>query len=767
MQSEKKVSLFHRVIIGILGFRPLSLGKAFQREALFVLIWGLAAFFLVSMYSFSPLDPSPYSKSFPPQEVTNLCGKAGATISGFFIFHMGYVACLIPIPLMFMSLMLILDREKPFGSGRILGFILILLTILCVVSEFYPYVLLKDIAYPSAGALGREIFKNMTTQLGRIGYRIALVTAVIYSMILISQTGFIAYTIKALGRLLSKIKNPFSGIFVIRRNSKIRSDDTEKSREGQDEPSPELPFVSPMVQTSPQIPIDISPMEEPRIEEIRMEKKNTCYEPPPSQIFKTNPHTGKIGEQKKKEYEETAKNLTKAFSDFSIKGEVVGIEPGPVVTVFEFEHTAGTKLSKMTSLIDDIALALKVDSIFMYPVSGKRVVGVQIPNIKRDMVYFGDIVQSRPFIESTSPLTFAMGKTLKGEAYCADLSAMPHLLMAGQTGSGKSVAINSLLCSIILKSSPRDVKMILVDPKVLELKIYEGIPHLLMPVITEPQRASAALKWATEEMDRRYRLMEIAKVRHITGFNQFWHSSSDQEKNRFIDRAGTSEITKLPYIIVVIDEMADLMLTAPKDVESSIQRLAQKARACGIHLVLATQRPSVDVITGVIKANLPCRIAFKVFSRADSRTILDSMGPEKLLGKGDMLYLRPGSPRLERIQGAFLEDREVLEMVEQLKNRFEPEYDDSAISWIEENMKGKDNGDEGSLPFSVPAEEDPKWDDALLIAQKQGMISASFLQRQLKIGYNRAARIVETMEAKGLVSKADGAKPRKWLNLLL
>ena len=484
------------------------------------------------------------------------------------------------------------------------------------------------------------------------------------------------------------------------------------------------------------------------------------YAPPPAGIFKTSPAMGPLDERRKQEYEATAAGLEKIFDDFSIKGKVVAIQPGPVVTVYEYQASAGTRLSRINALIDDIALALKVDSVFIHPVSGKNAVGVQVPNQDREVVLFGDLVGSPEFRNATSPLTFVLGKNLRGEAVCEDLASMPHLLTAGQTGSGKSVAINALLCSIIMKAPPERVRMILVDPKVLELKIYEGIPHLLMPVITEPTRAGLALKWACHEMDRRYRLMEQARVRNIGAFNDFWHRASPAERDA-LDGGPEQKPGPLPQIVLVIDELADLMLTAPKDVEASIQRLAQKARASGIHLVLATQRPSVDVITGVIKANLPSRIAFKVFSRGDSRTILDSMGADKLLGKGDMLCLKPGASRLERVQGAFLSDQEVVDLVEAVRlDQSGGSWDEEAIAWIEEEAgRGKDDAPAGA----TGEDDDPRWDEALTIAQRNGAISASFLQRQLKIGYNRAARMVESMENQGLVSGADGSKPRKWL----
>ncbi len=419
------------------------------------------------------------------------------------------------------------------------------------------------------------------------------------------------------------------------------------------------------------------------------------------------------------------------------------------MTVYEFRPSAGTKLAKITGLGDDIALALRVDSIFIHPMKGQDTLGIQIPNQKREIVRLGDIIKSKEFTESKSPLTIALGKSISGASVCMDLAQMPHLLTAGATGSGKSVAINALLCSIIMKSGPEDVRLILVDPKMLELSVYGGIPHLLTPVITEADKASLALKWATQEMEKRYKMMQLAQVRNIAGFNEFWAGASAVDKQDICETFQEPLFDKLPYIVLVIDELADLMMTAPKDVEANVQRLAQKARASGIHLVLATQRPSVDIITGVIKANLPCRAAFQVVSKHDSRTILDRIGADKLLGHGDFLLQKPGLSRLERLQGAFVGDHEVIALVEEVKRHATPKYDAKISQWLEEELQRSKLASGDSLEGHDFENADPKYDEAIEIARTQGAISASYLQRQLKIGYNRAARIVETMEKQG------------------
>lgn len=790
--SQPNPKSFWRSLQEIRIIRPED---GYSQEIILLFILIASAFTIASLASFSPFDPSTYNYSFPPRVPHNVGGMLGSYLSASLVYHLGAVAFLMPLPWLWMSIACALGQKDAFRKARLCGWLLLFCNLVMAAEEWAPDLSIEGLKYLPGGSFGYYLHKTFTFGVGRGGLALFLLSSFILALVMIrrqpiikpalermrdSWLEFLAQRRSAKPIQVEKSAKPslWSRLFrkskssepMIPQPASIRANEDQEPL-FQEEPPAFIQKDESIIALRIHEPVSLAKPNEQnqRAAVLDLEALEACtdpaYEPPPAGLFKTSPFVPAMNDEQKREFEQTAEALVKAFSEFGIGGEIIAIQPGPVVTVYEFQPHAGTKLAKVTGLLDDIALALRVDSIFIHPVSGKRALGVQVPNKKRDTVFLGDLVQNQAFQNSRSPLTFALGKALNGEPICCDLAAMPHLLMAGQTGSGKSVAINALLCSLILKASPDQVRMILVDPKILELKVYEGIPHLLMPVITEPLKASLALKWACNEMDRRYQLMETAMVRHITGFNQFWDQASAEQKTSIRERFPEVEVSKLPFIVIVIDELADLMLTASKDVEGSIQRLAQKARASGIHLVLATQRPSVDVITGVIKANLPCRIAFKVFSRIDSRTILDSMGAERLLGKGDTLFLRPGSSRLERIQGAFLSDEEVVTMVEHLKKSTEAHYDSSAMEWIDDEYQrqaqpsGPNNGMENA------GSTDPKWNEAISIAQRQGAISASYLQRMLKIGYNRAARIVEAMEAQGLVAKADGSKPRAWMGI--
>ncbi|HLF83596.1 MAG TPA: DNA translocase FtsK [Blastocatellia bacterium] len=454
-------------------------------------------------------------------------------------------------------------------------------------------------------------------------------------------------------------------------------------------------------------------------------------------------------EQAEQELRERATILAEKCKEFAVTGHIHRINPGPVVTTFEFKPDPGIKYSRVVGLADDLCLALKAESIRIDRIAGKSTVGIEAPNAQREKIFLRDVIESAKFQQSTTKLTIALGKTINGEEYIADLAKMPHLLIAGATGAGKSVTLNAIICSVLYKASPEEVKFIMVDPKRVELGLYEGIPHLLTPIVTDPKRASNALKWAVNEMETRYRKLAALGVRNIEQYNRQVYEMTSP--TLFDDPA--EPLKPLPYIVIAIDELADLMMIARSEVETSIARLAQMARAVGIHLVLATQRPSVDIITGVIKANIPCRMAFRVSSKVDSRTIIDSNGAEALLGQGDMLFLPPASSRLIRVHGSFASEAEIKRITDFIRKQAEPDYNEEVTLSEQENLEA--DGFEG--------EQDELFDEALAIVTDMGRASTSVLQRRLSIGYGRAAKILDSMERQGFIGPAEGSKPRKVL----
>jgi len=453
-------------------------------------------------------------------------------------------------------------------------------------------------------------------------------------------------------------------------------------------------------------------------------------------------------EMEEAELLERARQLAEKCAEFNVSGQVKQISPGPVVTTFEFKPDPGVKYSRVTSLVDDLCLALRAESIRIDRIPGKSTVGIEVPNTHREIIRLREVIESKKFRESDSKLTLALGKTIDGSNYVADLARMPHLLIAGATGAGKSVMINGILVSMLYKASPDEVKMILVDPKRLELGLYADIPHLLTPIVTDPKRASNALRWAVSEMENRYKHLAAFGVRNIDQYNNEVCAKFDPKRND-----DDNNPKPLPYIVVVIDELADLMMVSARDVEESITRLAQMARAVGIHLVLATQRPSVDVITGLIKANFPSRISFRVSSKVDSRTIIDTNGAEQLLGQGDMLFLPPGTSRLVRVHGSYVDEKEVKRICDFVRQQGNPAYDEKVVM----SEKEADGSEGGDFP------RDEKYDDALRIVLQYRKASTSLLQRNLRIGYGRAASIIDMMFREGIVGPEDGSKPRQVL----
>ena len=524
------------------------------------------------------------------------------------------------------------------------------------------------------------------------------------------------------------------------------------------DPDPELdldPVAMPAPALAPAItaPPEVSEPTPPQAPDLSMQERRSRYTTPPISLLDSPKAMQTFDER---QLMDRAHLLEEKCREFSVEGSVVQIHPGPVVTTFEFKPDAGVKYSRVTGLADDLCLAMQAESVLIERIPGKSTVGMQIPNAVRDQISLRELLQSQPYTQSSSKLTLALGKTIHGEPVVADLGAMPHLLIAGATGTGKSVSLNAMLTSILYRATPEEVRLILIDPKRLELGMYADIPHLLTPVVVDPKRANNALRWAVREMEERYKQLAAEGVRNIRQYNrnvrrQLEESAADGAGPAKGEGGEDAKIpTPLPYVILAIDELADLMMVASKDVEESIARLAQMARAVGIHLILATQRPSVDVITGLIKANLPSRIAFRVSSKVDSRTILDGNGAEQLLGKGDLLYLPPASSRCARLHGPYISERETARLCSFLRKQGAPGYDESITA-------------DEKAPEAVPAEHDDLYDQAARIIVTSGQASISFLQRRLRIGFSRAARLVDMMEADGLVSVGASGKPREVL----
>jgi S-DNA-T family DNA segregation ATPase FtsK/SpoIIIE len=494
------------------------------------------------------------------------------------------------------------------------------------------------------------------------------------------------------------------------------------------------------------------------------------------------------------ELRQKAEQIESKLRDFNIAGRVTQVHPGPVITLFEFEPAPGVKVGRIAALQDDLSMSLKASSIrIIAPIPKRGTVGIEVPNKNRAVVRLRDCLESEAFVGADSILSIPLGKDTYGDAVVVDIANMPHLLMAGATGTGKSVSINALLLSLLYRAHPSELGLILIDPKVLELSIYDGIPHLRVPVVTDPRQAKAVLSWAVKEMDRRYRYMQRFGVRNIDGynavvrgepnampqsgvgpkpeqveidFNDKASAASPADQGGTVESVAPEQLKPLPKLVIVIDELADLMLSVGREIEELITRLAQKARAAGIHLILATQRPSVDVITGLIKANFPARLSFRVSSRIDSRTILDSMGAEKLLGKGDMLFMLPGAVPLKRVHGAFVSDQEVQRVVQSLKNQCAPSYDEAIVAACEKALTeetGSSGDGSGGGEAGTEEDFDPFYDKAVELVVEKGQASTSMIQRAFRIGYNRAARIIEMMEREGVVSKMDGVRPREIL----
>ena len=661
----------------------------------------------------------------------NLFGTVGAHFAGALFSVLGYASFWLVIILVVMGIFSLMEKPLPPTIKSVVATLALLTSFSGILHLWQSSQATPRL--PAGGFLG-ELSANLSNILNDFGALILLGAIFIISLMLITHI--------SLGWLLSKLWTWV--LIVFRRLSDLIEKRKERKRrarktmvaKARNRKKAKVKIIKPKPE----------PTKKPKQQKFSFMENTGEFKLPPLDLLNDPPEKKDMDIQRES-LEMNARRLEKKLEDFGVHGEVKEIRPGPVITMYEFKPAPGIKISKVSGLSDDLALTLRAPSIrIIAPIPGKAAIGIEIPNNRRTPVFLKEVLSDDAFIESRLKLPIALGKDITGSPMITDLTRMPHLLLAGATGTGKSVCINTIINSILFKAPPDRTKLLMIDPKRIELSVYQDIPHLLHPVVTQPKEATKALKWAVKEMERRYMLLSDRGVRNIETYNRKVVNSpkkDDADPSKGIDR-------HLPYIVIIIDELADLMMVSSKDVEEAITRLAQMARAAGIHLILATQRPSVDVLTGIIKANFPTRISFQVSSKVDSRTILDSIGAEHLLGEGDMLFLPPGVGRLTRIHGAFVSEEEVKEITTFLKAQKKPDYDTEIIANIA--------ADEASTDAEI--EHDEKYEEAMEVVMRSGQASISMLQRKLRVGYNRAARMIEVMEVEGIVGPSDGVKPR-------
>jgi S-DNA-T family DNA segregation ATPase FtsK/SpoIIIE len=692
----------------------------------------------VSLFSYHPADPLFGIRTGARGEIHNLFGTVGAHLSGWIFFALGFSSFWLVVVSLAMTLLSFREREllSPFKS--ITATLFLILSFSGIVNLYLPgEVVYRGEKILGGGLVGFYVSDSMRGFLNDFGAYVLLLAVFIISFMVCTHLSF--------GWAFSKISlfasSLFRGLrdFIVKVRERRRKKRVRETVIKRQKAKPKRKFT--IVEPKPAVP------ERPQQEAFSFMNVVGEFKLPPLDLLDDPGKEAGI-EIEKDSLEMNARRLERKLADFGVEGEVVEILPGPVITMYELKPAPGIKISKVAGLSDDLALALRAPSVrIVAPIPGKAAIGIEIPNNKRDLVYLQEILSSQVYKSSSHRLTIALGKDITGAPVVTDLIKMPHLLVAGATGTGKSVSLNAMINSLLFKVSPEMVRFLMIDPKRIELSIYQDIPHLLHPVVTQPKEATRALKWAVEEMERRYMLLSDRGVRNIEAYNR----KAVKEKKSPEKEAEEGKDKPLPYIILVIDELADLMMTSSRDVEEAITRLAQMARAAGIHLIIATQRPSVDVLTGIIKANFPARISFQVSSRVDSRTILDTIGAENLLGDGDMLFLPPGVSRLTRIHGAYISEEEVKRVTDFLREQMKPEYDPTIL---DEVANDKVNGEE-------EFELDEKYDQAVDMVIQTGQASISMIQRKLRVGYNRAARMIEAMEREGIVGPSDGVKARE------
>lgn len=759
-------------------FRSRAASEAFG--VLLLLAGALAA---LALYSYDPHDPNLFSLTTGEAESpTNWIGGFGASLSAALYQALGFAAWTVPVLLGFWGLRRFAARPFENRGSKALGFGLLFLAIPALLSLAFGRRPLAGEEAEAGGIVGRAVSEAARSRLGTTGAVLLVVTFLLIAVPLATQVSladvFFGLRVKLVG-LLSRFRLGWARSSDRRTKERLRrtvvTKHLEKAKREGGISLADVPFASDEPPFLKEVPGPgrfsitkkvVAPARPAAVPAAAPGKKKSVAPPqqrlpmsvdgyllPPTDLLEKRDDAGTVD---RKQLAETGRAIAAKCAEFGVEGEIAEYHPGPVVTTYEFRPAAGIKVNQVMGLSEDLALALSAESIRIERLPGRASVGIEVPNPGGgEIIALRDVVESEKFRSSPSLLTLALGKDIHGEPIVDDLRAMPHLLIAGTTGSGKSVAINALITSILFKASPDDVWLILIDPKMVELEIYEGLPHLKHKIITDPKKAANALKWAVDVMEERFQtLSDFGQVRNAEQYNAAIQDSEAVARVRAQHPDDPDlKLEPMPLIVIVIDELADLMMTSPKEVEESIVRLAQKARAVGIHLVVATQRPSVDILTGVIKANLPSRIAFKVSSKVDSRVILDGNGAERLLGRGDMLYLPPGTSRLRRVHGAYVSIQETAGLVKFLKRQAKPNYDEEITKDRVEINRRDDSGDE----------TDPLYDEAARLVVREKMASISFLQRRMGVGFSRAGKLIDLMARDGLLGPPRGSKPREVL----